>query len=226
MLSEELNLAAAVERNQAERHTRPSHTQTRSYAQRNRAEKVMGRSQSKKDKEYLSVKDLEKVLDSCKLHLNQIDEVWPNIYISNVRIAQNRSTLQKLGITHILNAAHSKRGSIGDQKYYGNSFVYCGIPAEDSTHFDLDVYFRPAADFIHRALNTPDGKVLVHCIMGMSRSSSLVLAYLMLYHDMPLHTAIRRIIQKRAIYPNRNFLALLLDLDLQRKRKHRACVLL
>ncbi|KAK2876054.1 hypothetical protein QQF64_005181 [Cirrhinus molitorella] len=177
-------------------------------------------------KEYLSVKDLEKVLDSCKLNLHQIDEVWPNIYIGNVGIAQNRSALQKLGITHILNAAHSKRGSIGDQSYYGTSFVYCGIPADDSTHFDLDVYFKPAADFIHKALNTPDGKVLVHCIMGMSRSSSLVLAYLMLYHNMPLHTAIRRVIQKRAIYPNRNFLALLLDLDLQRKRKHRRCVLL
>ncbi|XP_042590728.1 dual specificity protein phosphatase 13-like [Cyprinus carpio] len=177
-------------------------------------------------KEYLSVKDLEKVLDSCKLNLHQIDEVWPNLYIGNVGIAQNRSALQKLGITHILNAAHTKRGSIADQNYYGTSFVYCGIPADDSTHFDLDVYFKPAADFIHKALNTPDGKVLVHCIMGMSRSSSLVLAYLMLYHDMPLHAAIRRVIQKRAIYPNRNFLALLLDLDLQRKKKHRRCVLL
>uniref|UniRef100_A0A9R1SES7 Dual specificity protein phosphatase n=2 Tax=Cyprinus carpio TaxID=7962 RepID=A0A9R1SES7_CYPCA len=179
-----------------------------------------------RSKEYLSVKDLEKVLDSCKLNLHQIDEVWPNLYISSVGIAQNRSALQKLGITHILNAAHTKRGSIGAQNYYGTSFVYCGIPADDSTHFDLDVYFTPAAEFIHKALHTPDGKVLVHCIMGMSRSSSLVLAYLMLYHDMPLHTAIRCIIQKRAIYPNRNFLALLLDLDLQRKKKHRRCVLL
>ncbi len=79
--------------------------------------------------------------------------------ISPVRgIAQNRGALQNLGITHILNAAHSKRGSIGDQNYYGTSFVYCGIPAEDSTHFDLDVYFKPAADFIHKALNAPDGK--------------------------------------------------------------------
>ena len=35
-------------------------------------------------KEYLSVKDLQKVLDSCNLQLNQIDEVWPNVYIGNV----------------------------------------------------------------------------------------------------------------------------------------------
>lgn len=37
-----------------------------------------------KRKEYLTVKDLQKVLDSCKLHLNEIDEVWPKIYIGNV----------------------------------------------------------------------------------------------------------------------------------------------
>ncbi|XP_026989742.2 dual specificity protein phosphatase 13-like [Tachysurus fulvidraco] len=181
---------------------------------------------SNERKEYLSVKDLEKVLDSCTLDLHQIDEVWPNLYISNVRIAQNRTTLQSLGITHILNAAHSKHGSIGDQKFYGTSFVYCGIPAEDSSHFDLDVYFRPAAEFIHKGLKTVDGKVLVHCIMGMSRSSSLVLAYLMLYHRMSLCSAIKRLVQKRAIYPNRNFLALLLDLDLQLKKKHKTCILL
>ncbi|XP_049419750.1 dual specificity protein phosphatase 26-like isoform X3 [Epinephelus fuscoguttatus] len=139
-----------------------------------------------KRKEYLSVKDLQKVLDSCKLHLSQVDEVWPNIYIGNLAVAQNKTALQKL---------------------------------DDSTHFDLDVYFQPAADFIHKALKSPDGKVLVHCIMGMSRSSTLVLAYLMIYHHLPLKQALQKLIQKRAIYPNRNFLALLLDLDLQLMRK-------
>ncbi|KAM4624436.1 dual specificity protein phosphatase 13A-like [Polymixia lowei] len=179
-----------------------------------------------KKKEYLTVKDLQKVLDTCKLQLNQIDEVWPNIYIGNVAIAQNRTALQKIGITHVLNAAHSKRGSVGDQRFYGNDFVYCGIPADDSTHFDLDVYFKPAAEFIHKALKSPHGKVLVHCIMGMSRSSTLVLAYLMIYHRLPLKRALQKLIQKRAIYPNRNFLALLLDLDLQLTRKKRTCHIL
>ncbi|XP_029104486.1 dual specificity protein phosphatase 13-like isoform X2 [Scleropages formosus] len=121
---------------------------------------------------YLSVKDLEDVLDSCKLQLTQIDEVWPNIYIGNVSVAQNRTALQKLGITHILNAAHSKQGSIGDQKFYGSKFVYCGIPADDSSYFDLDVYFQPAADFIHKALKEGDGCVLC-CSCGPSAGSTV-----------------------------------------------------
>ncbi|XP_030019374.1 dual specificity protein phosphatase 13-like [Sphaeramia orbicularis] len=181
-----------------------------------------------KTKEYLTVKDLQKVLDSCKLHLSQIDEVWPNLYIGNVAVAQNKAVLLRLGITHILNAAHAKQGSIGNQNFYGNDVVYCGIPADDSAHFDLDVYFRPAADFIHKALKSPDGKVLVHCIMGMSRSSTLVLAYLMIYHHMPLKKALQKVVQKRAIYPNRNFLALLLDLELQltKNKKKKTCQIL
>ncbi|KAM7370716.1 hypothetical protein PAMP_010241 [Pampus punctatissimus] len=141
-------------------------------------------------------------------------------------VAQTKSSLLKLGITHVLNAAHSKKGSIGNQSFYGKDFVYCGIPADDSTYFDLDVYFQPAADFIHKALKSPDGKVLVHCIMGMSRSSTLVLAYLMIYRHLPLKLALQKLIQKRAIYPNRNFLALLLDLDLQLTRKKKMCQIL
>ncbi|XP_076831183.1 dual specificity protein phosphatase 13A [Brachyhypopomus gauderio] len=172
------------------------------------------------------IKALENILDTCKLDLTAVDEVWPNLYIGNIEIAQNRNALKKMGITHILNAAHSKQGSIGDQGYYGSAFVYYGIPAEDSSKFDLSVHFRPACDFIHKALKKKHGKVLVHCIMGVSRSSTLVLAYLMLHHHLTLRGAIQKVIQKRAIYPNRNFLFLLLELDTQLQRKRMLCPIL
>lgn len=174
----------------------------------------------------LPIKELENVLDTCKLDLTPVDEVWPNLFIGNVAIAQNRNALKKMGITHVLNAAHSKQGSIGDQSYYGNSIVYYGIPAEDSSSFDLSVHFKPASDFIHKALRKKNGKVLVHCIMGMSRSATLVLAYLMVRQRLTLRTAIQTVVLQRAIYPNRNFLSLLLDLDIQLQRKRMLCPIL
>jgi len=32
----------------------------------------------------LAIKELENVLDTCKLDLTPVDEVWPNLYIGNV----------------------------------------------------------------------------------------------------------------------------------------------
>lgn len=72
----------------------------------------------------------------------------------------------------------------------------------------------------------PTGKVLVHCIMGMSRSATLVLAYLMLRQRLSLRDALRHVVQKRAIYPNQHFLSLLLKLDDQLTLKRRLCPLL
>uniref|UniRef100_A0A3Q3LDR2 Dual specificity protein phosphatase n=2 Tax=Mastacembelus armatus TaxID=205130 RepID=A0A3Q3LDR2_9TELE len=181
---------------------------------------------SNQQQDLVLIKELERILDSCRLELTPVDEVFPNLYIGNVAVAQNRKTLHKLGITHVLNAAHSKQGSIGDQSFYGNACIYFGIPAEDSDNFDLSQYFRPAADFIHKALRCKDGKVLVHCIMGMSRSATLVLAYLMLRQCFSLKDALTHLIQKRAIYPNRNFLSLLLKLNEQLTLRRRLCPLL
>lgn len=67
-----------------------------------------------------------------------------------------------MGITHILNAAHAKQGSIGDESYYGTEFVYHGIPAEDSSKFDISVHFRTASDFIHKALKKKNGMKSSH----------------------------------------------------------------
>lgn len=100
-------------------------------------------------------------------------------------VAQNRKTLQKLSITHVLNAAHSKQGSIGDQSFYGNTCIYLGIPAEDSDHFDLSQYFKSAADFIHKALKNKDGKV--HASSHFSTTTTLVLFNICFLFSIPLH---------------------------------------
>ncbi|KAI2643985.1 Dual specificity phosphatase 29 [Labeo rohita] len=64
-------------------------------------------------------------------------------------------------------------------------------------------------------------KVLVHCRQGVSRSSTLFLAYLMIHHDMTVEDAIDRVIRERQIQPNIGFLnqLTLLDLNLVRQRK-------
>ena len=70
------------------------------------------------------------------------------------------------------------------------------------------------------------GKVLVHCIMGVSRSATLVLAYLMMRQRLSLRDSLRHVTQKRAIYPNQHFLSLLIKLDEQLTLRRKLCPLL
>lgn len=72
--------------------------------------------------------------------------------------ANNRFELWKLGITHVLNAAHGGLYCQGGPDFYGSSVSYLGVPAHDLPDFDISAYFSSAADFIHRALSTPGGR--------------------------------------------------------------------
>ncbi|XP_073474330.1 dual specificity protein phosphatase 26 [Aquarana catesbeiana] len=166
----------------------------------------------------LSVYDLEKILYTGKTIRNHADEVWPKLYLGNQEIAANKGELLQLRITHILNAAHSRwRG--GEEYYRGMNILYMGIDAQDSPIFDMSVHFQAAADFIHRALKER-GKILVHCAVGVSRSATLVLAYLMIYQRMTLVEAINTVKDKRGIIPNRGFLRQLLDLESKLRPNH------
>ncbi|XP_076020853.1 dual specificity protein phosphatase 26-like [Genypterus blacodes] len=158
----------------------------------------------------LAVPELEKLLLTGKGIISHADEVWPRLYIGDQHGAENRADLSLHRITHILNAAQSK--TRGPNIYEGMNITYMGIEARDSYDFDMSVNFQKAADFIHRALSG-GGKVLVHCFVGVSRSATLVLAYLMLKQNLTLVEAICAVKDNRGVMPNRGFLRQLIKLD-------------
>lgn len=133
--------------------------------------------------------------------------------------AMDEGELQNLGITHLLNAAHGKKlyhVQTGPDYYSESGIIYHGVPAMDMFTFKLDRYFDEACDFIGKAVGTKttgklDGKILVHCKEGVSRSASLVLAYLVRDQEMHLKDAVRLVRSKRQITPNEGFLQQLID---------------
>ncbi|XP_030630722.1 dual specificity protein phosphatase 13-like [Chanos chanos] len=145
-----------------------------------------------------------------------LDEVRPGIYIGDMYAAKDKRTLQALNITHVLNAAHGKFNvNTGPSYYRDTNIIYHGVEAFDMSSFDMSPFFYSAAKFIKSAMSTPGGKVFVHCAMGLSRSSTLVLAYLMIHEDMTLPEAIKAVAQSRNICPNPGFLEQLRQLDQQ-----------
>uniref|UniRef100_A0A4X2L2F0 Dual specificity protein phosphatase n=1 Tax=Vombatus ursinus TaxID=29139 RepID=A0A4X2L2F0_VOMUR len=162
-----------------------------------------------------SVSEIEQLLRTGRVSCSRVDEVWPNLFIGDAATANNRFELWKLGITHVLNAAHGGLCCQGGPDFYGSCVSYLGVPAHDLPDFNISAYFSSAADFIHNALLTPGAKVLVHCVVGISRSATLVLAYLMLRQGLTLRQAVNSVKQRRWIFPNSGFLKQLCQLDRQ-----------
>lgn len=152
-------------------------------------------------------------------HVNQ---VWSNIYIGDEKTALERKGLRDLGITHVLNAAEGKWNNVltGAEYYNDMAIQYLGVEADDKPTFNISQYFCSTTQFIHEALSDPQNKVLVHCVMGRSRSATLVLAYLMMKHSLTVVDAIVHVRKQRCILPNHGFLKQLraLDITLQEER--------
>uniref|UniRef100_A0A8D0B579 Dual specificity protein phosphatase n=1 Tax=Salvator merianae TaxID=96440 RepID=A0A8D0B579_SALMN len=110
-----------------------------------------------------TVKDIEQLLNTGRPSCNHVDEVWPNLFLGDLVTAHNRFGLWKMGISHVLNAAHGKIFCQGSHEFYGSTIEYYGVPAYDLPDFDISPYFYPAAEFIHKALTTPGGMTPMLC---------------------------------------------------------------
>ncbi|KAK1881569.1 Dual specificity phosphatase DUPD1 [Dissostichus eleginoides] len=161
--------------------------------------------------------ELEKILNRGSVAYTHVNEVWPNVYIGDEQTAKDKCNLKRLGITHILNAAEGTWNNVDTGAgYYGDmDMVYYGVVAEDVTTFNLSQYFFSAARFIEETLSNPQNKLLVHCVMGRSRSATLFLAYLMICENMTVVEAIEHVKSRRRIIPNWGFLKQLRELDMQ-----------
>ena len=85
------------------------------------------------------------------------------------------------------------------------------VPGEDHEHYDLSVHFDTAAQFIHQSRQHTN--ILVHCMAGVSRSATLVMAYLMKYLNMSYreaHKAIQTNRKRVKLYLVRSILTLAL----------------
>jgi len=128
-------------------------------------------------------------------------EINPSfLYLGSYDNASKKDQLNCIGITHILNVADEL-----ENKFPGE-YVYkrCGV--NDTPMDSISHYFDDAINFINDARKDPKNRVLVHCAMGISRSSAITIAWLMKENKWNYETARNFVKSKRySISPNSGF---------------------
>ncbi|KDQ53620.1 hypothetical protein JAAARDRAFT_209961 [Jaapia argillacea MUCL 33604] len=147
----------------------------------------------------------------------QASEVIPRLYLSDLYTATSPNVLNRLGITHVVSV-------VGRPWHrYPSSIKHLSVPIEDNRKADLLGYLDATVTWIHHALSRSDNnRVLVHCVWGMSRSASVIVAYLMAMKKMPLQLALSFVRLKRSVVrPNIGFMSQLQMYELQQIKREK-----
>ncbi|EMD35294.1 hypothetical protein CERSUDRAFT_116096 [Gelatoporia subvermispora B] len=128
-----------------------------------------------------------------------MDEVLPNLWIGDLPSALNTEKLRAHNIRSVVTAMRG-RTSIHE------TFSKLQLNIDDTEDTDVLPHLVSAITFIQAELDKQWG-VLVHCQAGMSRSATIVAAYLMYSQDLDVEGALEMIRKVRpSIQPNDGFL--------------------
>lgn len=126
----------------------------------------------------------------------EIDKINDKIFLGNSEAHKRKSILKALGVTHIL--------TVGDELdiLHPTEFNYKKIKVDDFAMENISKHFEETYDFIEEA----QGKIYVHCAAGVSRSSTIVIAYLMKKEGKLYEEALEYVKERRAVVkPNGGF---------------------
>jgi len=129
----------------------------------------------------------------------EANHICDGLFLGSCKAAQDRKAMQKRGVTHAV-IVHP-----GIPEPHPQHFKYCRAPLPDEPTANLLEVLPDALEFIGKSRKN-GGKVFVFCMKGISRSSSVVIAWLMLEKGLGFDEAWHQVEQKRPIvYPNIGF---------------------
>lgn len=172
-----------------------------------------------------------------ELMQNPLSQITDSVYLTGVIGVKRPDLMRSVGITHVLNVAAGDlahlhydlgkpRKSCTSEDEFADPALEsnCGPgkapdlvvrreDLRDSEDQSLLPYLDDLVDFVADAVRA-GGKVVVHCVAGVSRSASVVLAYLVREHGMTLREAHDHVIARRPVVnPNMGFWIALVEYE-------------
>ncbi|KAJ9697318.1 hypothetical protein PVL29_009218 [Vitis rotundifolia] len=157
-------------------------------------------------------REFQLLKDKLAFFDKECSRIADHIYLGSDAVAKNRETLRQNGITHVLNCV----GFVCPE-YFKSDLVYKTLWLQDSPSEDITSILYDVFDYFED-VREQGGRVLVHCCQGVSRSNSLVIAYLMWREGQSFEDAFQYVKAARGVTnPNMGFACQLLQCQ---KRVH------
>ncbi|KAF7317352.1 hypothetical protein HMN09_00471400 [Mycena chlorophos] len=126
-------------------------------------------------------------------------EITPRLFVADWLVAENWDALHAMGITHVVSVCEIP-------PIVPRNIQHLHVMIVDLPFADISEHFPASTEWIRRALSVEGTKVLVHCLGGLSRSVSIVCAYLIAAKGMTAAEAILYLKDRRPVAnPNPGF---------------------
>lgn len=114
------------------------------------------------------------------------------LYLGSDKVAQQYDKLKENGVTHVINCA----ADISGDYHKDQGIKYLSFHLKDHIKENIESVFYEVIEFMNQA-KSEGGRVYVHCVQGISRSSTMCLAYMMFTQKISFEDGLAYIRERR-----------------------------
>eukprot|EP01112_Ceratiomyxa_fruticulosa_P023668 TRINITY_DN915_c0_g1_i4.p1 TRINITY_DN915_c0_g1~~TRINITY_DN915_c0_g1_i4.p1 ORF type:complete len:221 (-),score=20.07 TRINITY_DN915_c0_g1_i4:201-863(-) len=141
------------------------------------------------------------------------------LYLGDSVSVNNFEFQRQHNIKYIISLCNSPKDLPKSKRDYPHDYEFLGFEATDLDSYNISQHFEECFEFIERAKSEKKA-VLIHCLQGVSRSSTICCAYLMKERGLTTLKSLQFLKQKRpCIVPNCGFMLRLLIFEQKLKEQ-------